>query len=557
MVNPAVAALLSRNPNLISRLSEYMNPILVKEVRQALNSRVFLLTFMTMLFVCWSISVAGSLMAGEKLQYVAYAPLFFTLYASVLMVALFVIVPFSAYTSLQSERQEATFDVLTITTLGARRIVFGKMANALVQILIFFIAITPFVAFTSLLQGFQLANVCWVMLGLFYVSVTLSAVGIVASSLATKRFFQGVNMILFIAGLLLLTLSLATGGVSPWSGSAIYELSRQQVFGDHWVIWLGFGIAGLFAAIYSWLALEVAVARITFVSDNRSTAIRVCFLILLTCWQVLMLCLAHFIPTIPEILLSMLVWTGIQLVVICWFSTTEPMGLSRRLHNRIHRNLFSKVLGIVFAPGAGRGMIYTLMMATIFVLVAVWMQEIFGAATTLAGPARAGPASDRFAHVGGTMGCFAVIYAAFGLVTSDAARRSLPLAHSGHVRMMSLILIGAFAVVPFIAYYIANYKEVDVLRYNISFLLNPLSTLSMVIAPTGGPGNTMNANSILTALAILSAVAVFFASPLMFRAVYELFTKPERSRLSAETFQGKQDKQDKSSEAVLPAEVAG
>ncbi|HEY2252146.1 MAG TPA: hypothetical protein VGH74_13830, partial [Planctomycetaceae bacterium] len=80
----------------IDRASDWLNPILIKETRQALKSRQFVVTFALMLTASWLISVFGVVMEGAGAEYREIGGSFFYGYYVVLAVAIFLVVPFSA-----------------------------------------------------------------------------------------------------------------------------------------------------------------------------------------------------------------------------------------------------------------------------------------------------------------------------------------------------------------------------------------------------------------------------------------------------------------------------
>jgi ABC-type Na+ efflux pump permease subunit len=158
------------NPSLTDRFSEWgdkvsdrVNPILVKETRQALKSRQFSITFMLLLVVAWLISAGGALWAGPAIEFGSAGREFFILYYWVLSFAIFLVVPFGSFRSMLNERDHNTYELLSISTLTPGQIVRGKLSSSIVQILIFYSAIAPFIAFTSLLQGFDLPLVSFML----------------------------------------------------------------------------------------------------------------------------------------------------------------------------------------------------------------------------------------------------------------------------------------------------------------------------------------------------------------------------------------------------------
>ena len=112
----------------LERASEWLNPILVKEARQALKSRQFVVTFTLLLIFGWGWSLAGVAMLSQAAYYAPGGRFMLTGYFLILAVPLIVIVPFSAFRSLAAEREDGTFELLSITTLRARQIITANLA---------------------------------------------------------------------------------------------------------------------------------------------------------------------------------------------------------------------------------------------------------------------------------------------------------------------------------------------------------------------------------------------------------------------------------------------
>src|SRR5262249_12290926 len=138
----------------LERLGDRFNPIVVKEVRQALKSRQFVITFLLLLLAAWAGSIFGVCFLGESIDYGSSAVTFFAGFLLALSAAALVIVPFATFRSIIEERTETTLELLQITALSPVQIVRGKILSAMVQVLVYFCAIAPFIAFTALLPGF-------------------------------------------------------------------------------------------------------------------------------------------------------------------------------------------------------------------------------------------------------------------------------------------------------------------------------------------------------------------------------------------------------------------
>ncbi len=135
--------------NGLERLGDRFNPIVVKEVRQALKSRQFVITFLLLLLVAWAGSIFGVSYLGESIDYWSSALMFYAGFLFALCAATLVIVPFSTFRSIVEERTETTLELLQITGLSPVQIVRGKTMSAMVQVLVYYCAIAPFIAFTA------------------------------------------------------------------------------------------------------------------------------------------------------------------------------------------------------------------------------------------------------------------------------------------------------------------------------------------------------------------------------------------------------------------------
>ncbi|HLM47157.1 MAG TPA: ABC transporter permease, partial [Myxococcaceae bacterium] len=142
-------------PGLLARLGDRLNPLVVKEVRQGLRSRVFWASFGLMLLACLIISmVAYANVRDSGLS--THGQGFFLAFFVCLGVVHFFIIPYSAYRSLAREREDETWVLLILTGLGPRRILRGKVASFLVQAGLYASAVGPFLLFSYYLNGIDL-----------------------------------------------------------------------------------------------------------------------------------------------------------------------------------------------------------------------------------------------------------------------------------------------------------------------------------------------------------------------------------------------------------------
>ena len=99
------------------RLSDRLNPLLVKEVRQALKGRLFLTAFGLLLLGAWGVSLLGVNAAGEAI-YSQSTPGLLGAYVVALQIAVLAFVPTVAFRSMQAESEFNTWELVCITTLS-------------------------------------------------------------------------------------------------------------------------------------------------------------------------------------------------------------------------------------------------------------------------------------------------------------------------------------------------------------------------------------------------------------------------------------------------------
>ncbi|MEM9659169.1 MAG: hypothetical protein AAF961_12480 [Planctomycetota bacterium] len=74
-------------------MADRANPILVKETRQALKSRQFVVTFLVVLIACWVVTIGGVALIGPQIYYAASGPDMLVAYFCILAFPLAVVVP--------------------------------------------------------------------------------------------------------------------------------------------------------------------------------------------------------------------------------------------------------------------------------------------------------------------------------------------------------------------------------------------------------------------------------------------------------------------------------
>ncbi|RKH44231.1 ABC transporter permease [Corallococcus sicarius] len=242
------------------RWGDRLNPLVVKEVRQGLRTRIFWVSFGLLLFAC----LVLSLVAYADTQGASYSregrTYFFSFFVC-LGVVHFGVIPFNAYRSLAREREDETWVLLLLTGLGPRRILRGKVASFLVQAALYASAVGPFLLFSYFLNGIDLPTILVVLLlgGVWMVFLTLASV--CAATLADGR--MGRAAVRFaLVGVLAVTFFQALTFVF------IITQGRGTGFTFDQTFLLGVGVGLWLMLTDGWLLFEASVARLSLMTEN-------------------------------------------------------------------------------------------------------------------------------------------------------------------------------------------------------------------------------------------------------------------------------------------------
>lgn len=349
------------------KFSDRLNPLLVKEVRQALKGRLFLLTFALLLLGAWCVSVFGVTAAGEAIYWQS-SPRLLGAYILVLQIAVLAFVPTIAFRSMQAETDFNTWELVCITTLSPRRLVGGKLGCAVVQTMLLTSVIAPCIAFCSLLPGFDWKLTAVILVVTLVFSLLNTIFSVMLSSLATSRLWQNFAL----GGLWLVLVFEARCG---------YELIETLVTGQDllnfvdWFLdrmsldfstyyyrgslsppvpyWIVGGTLLALALAYFFLFYETTVSQVTFEADSRSGRIRLtCSLIYVLQWSLLVMCDDGYRAN-PALGLFVVHWLAFGLSA-CLESETISTRIRRRLSG------WSR-LRSPYLPGGSRALVFMLL----------------------------------------------------------------------------------------------------------------------------------------------------------------------------------------------------
>lgn len=465
-------------------VSERINPIVVKEVRQSLKSRQFTISFgLTLLAaISWTL-FAVSLMV-PRIYYVPAGLPLLTGFFCILTLPLMVIIPFSAFRSLAAETEDSTFELLSISALSATQIVYGKMSSAMVQILLYLSALVPCIVLTYLLRGVSLFTILY-MLGLTILfSISETALALMLAAVSRSKMVQNLVSVLALAGLL--------AGFAFWVGGLIAIMSEgvDPIASMGPSLYISIVATLTIVATAVSLVLRTAAAAIDFPSENNSTPLRIRlfgFIALVFFWCTLGIVAIResgAAAALATFLFALLMFVG---SIVC--------GERGVISPRAQRNLPKTFLGRVFLtflyPGAGLGYIFILCIYTAVAATIICMSFYYGSELRN----NQGLEIVCYLYV-----CYLATYLGVNRLLMLAVPRYIAGRVVGSVAMLSVVLILAHLLPLIAVFYLNDYRNFD---YDWHQAFNIFWTISGIM-----DNSTIDVHA-TTIILTLSAVATF------------------------------------------------
>ena len=337
----------------IDRLDDWINPIVVKELRQAVKSR--LIAAMLLLFLALQLLIVAlflglqEIRTGDSMNSRAGNELF-TMLQAIMLGTCMVLIPTYAAVRLSGERSDSNVDLLFISTLRPTSIIAGKFFSALVLAMLVFSCCAPFMTFAYLLRGIDIPTIFFV-LGIDLLAVLLStqAALFVAAIPATRAFkvflffFGFLGLCWIFAGMVAGTSELIRGGVS------------SEMPGEFWAVMGTLALASLFTTglLFCW-----SVSLISPPSANRALVGR---LFLVGSWLILgAACLGlsryFWAPGLRDVPIS--IWMGCSIGFLSLqflISINERDSWGPRVTRTIPRWWPLRFLAFLFYSGAAGG----------------------------------------------------------------------------------------------------------------------------------------------------------------------------------------------------------
>ncbi len=484
---------------------ERLNPILVKETRQALKSKQFLITFALVLICGWAWSILGiALSEASRGAREAGGEMFFG-YFVILSFPLLVIVPFSAYRSLASEWEDNTYELLSISALKPHQIVSGKLGSSLLQIALYLSAIAPCLAFTYLLRGIDLPTMLFLLFWLVVNAISSTLLALCAATISRAKHWQVIMSVVLVAGCLL---NFSSFGIAL-AGEMLFSPFRMLYF-DQGGFWAVCGMILTAAIGYDVMFFLIARAALMFSSENRSTGLRICMVVQYLLFMGWAFWFWLFLYPSHEFLAVFAMLVGIHWWVMGMFLIGERPELSQRAKRNLPQSFVGRMFWISFNPGSGTGYLFVLGNLASAMVVLLAAPAVFSAVEPILGTRVANFDAVNFTQLVTFCGlglCYMAIYLGLTRLILLALRPytqvTLMLAVLIHV-----MLVLAGTLVPLtIQLSLNSYRT----GYSLLQVSNFFWTLEEIIGRQGIPAGDLTV--VLTAVPLLAALVVLFNLP--------------------------------------------
>ncbi|MCH7225679.1 hypothetical protein [Haloferula sp. A504] len=331
-------------PLVVDRLADFsdkLSPMLVKELRQGLRAKTFVIVFLTLqgllLLVLLSAVAASSQpqRAGGAISGIIF--MFFSM-------ALLVIQPIRGIGTLHREVLGKTIELMVLTRLSAWKIVLGKWVSIVSQSALIFAAIIPYLILRYWFGDMNLFGELSLMILVFLGSAVLTAV-IVGISCVPSVILRGLVPLL-AGGLGLFAIPTLCFGREF---DELVSIASMQTAQDFW----GVSISVLCAIYIGWTALGIGAGMIAPAAENHATLKRSITLVLL----LLLLPVGAFSSVNPEALAALVAVILVPSIVL---ALSEPFMLLPPICTPfVRRGLPGRLAGRLLYPGWPSGVLFT------------------------------------------------------------------------------------------------------------------------------------------------------------------------------------------------------
>ena len=444
-------------PGILGRIDDSFNPIVVKELRQAVQGKFVAAVLIVLLVI--QITAIGLIIINSddiSTRFDSGRNAFMILQTIMLGICLLFVPAYTAF-RLGSERSDTNVDLLFITTIKPRAIIGGKIFAALMITVLIFSACMPFMVFTYWLRGIDLPSIFVMLAFSFLVVVVAVHIATFIASFGANRVFKiliGVAALCLLFPIFVSTLSFSFSLLMTGVGSRL----------SSWSFWGPALATTLILLTMIGLLFFMSVALITPISANRALAVRVYIMV---AWLVGGAAGA-VISYVNNDNTAVIVWSilsGSVFFLGFFVAVSERESLGSRVARKIPRTTPLRLPAFFLFSGGVSGVAWCCLMCILTLIwVRLWKMTAGKGNSSL---------RDAMVWVGG-LGLYGFCYS----MTAVFLRRTL-LARwlsAKFTGLVALFLLALGSIVPYLVGYLIFFgSPANSERTAISLLTNPFA----------------------------------------------------------------------------------
>ncbi len=341
----------------ITDFPDRLSPMVVKELRQGLRTRLFggvLLTLHLML-------VLLTLMSGGAENATVVSGWF----DGIVTLVLCIIMPLRGFSAVADELKSGTLDMLALTRLSAGRIIFGKWAAIASQSLLLMLSILPYVVARFVFGGLDLFGE---IAALFYKWLAGVVIAAVIVALSTQRQFWLRAVVVFL-------LLMMIGGFSAFSFMVMTSMGTSTTSGSMVTFFTKSGGASsllLVVGMAAWTIfffLSLAATRIAPTASLLSVVKRSVHLIMILS----LLLLGWLTGSAAD--MSMIAASVLSLLMID--TLTERVNEVPSVYSAFYQRGWPGRIALwLLAPGWVTGLVYSALLVALVVVYVGWTRSL-------------------------------------------------------------------------------------------------------------------------------------------------------------------------------------
>lgn len=437
-----------------SRMSDRLNPILVREVQQAVKGRVFPL----MIMLALGISVVITLVVASDYVEGGNGRGAFDAGLATLVPLVFFIIPMQAYNSMRTELKGGIVEQLLLSRLSPGAVLSGKLQAAMVQFVLYVSLMSPLLATSYLLRGVDLPTIAISLMFALVMCVAATAFAVSSAAQAIVPALQPIANLGIAFGLGVGTVSMITFVASSGYSRSLGWLMRSDQFG---MTVSGIVLLAVISIVMSWLAARTFLLH---AFENKSTGFRI-FMFSLPPLAYGWMLLFVDSPAWPQVFAGLTFALLLIGTIFGVFMITEQKKLSPRVWAHVPKSAMRARWMVPLLPGRDRGLLCFTLYAALLSLVAVvfWPNPATGFFRS---------ASRQIANMGFMTLTYAMVYLGLGRWVRDRLPDTLQGNHAG--RFLLPVLIFLFCVVPLL---VDVTTRGHVRSWHIGHIMNPFWTI--------------------------------------------------------------------------------